>query len=227
MKTFACTALFAGLVAVGTGGAFAQEAQRPPRTDMGQQTGQQQGDFDLRFLDMTAMHHEMGLKMAQLAEQKAENEELKAKATKMTQEQREEIQQLDQLRSRLYPDAPKREPMGGMMGGMGSMPGHGTSGEKGAGHEHAGQPQGTTGMEPGRMRSDMMGQMNRLEKLDGAEFDRTFAEMMIRHHQMNVRMVERALEEAKHDEVRELARETLTRQKKDIADLQKFTASPK
>jgi uncharacterized protein (DUF305 family) len=116
--------------------------------------------------------------------------------------------------------------MGGMdMSGhdMASMGGQGTSGQMGSEHQHGGH--GTTGQMSGM--GGMMDQMNRLEKLRGAEFDRQFAKDMIQHHQMQVRMSERAVKEAKHNEVREFAQKTITDQKKDIADLQKFAGSAK
>ena len=50
---------------------------------------------------------------------------------------------------------------------------------------------------------------------------------MIQHHQMQVRMSERAAKEARHDEVRELAKESLAAQKTDIVDLQKFAGPAK
>jgi uncharacterized protein (DUF305 family) len=187
----------------------------------------QRGDFDLRFLEMTAMHHEMGVKMSELAEEKAQNAELKGKAKQMVDEQRQEIGQLDQLRTRLYPDAGRRQSASEMMG---SMHGTGTSGEKGAAqHQHEGQSKGMAGMHEDMHKggTEMMGQMNRLEKLEGAEFDRAFAKAMIQHHQMQVKMSQRAIKDAKHDEVQQIAKETLERQKRDIAELQKFAGASK
>lgn len=227
MRNFAAAAAFLGAFAFATPGPLAQQNQAHQHGESpkaGQ--AQQKGEFDLRFLDMTAMHHEMGLKMSQTAQLKAENSELKAKATEMAQEQRREIDEIDRLRSKLYPDAPKRQGISDMQHGMGSMHGAETSGQSGTGHQHEGQSMGAGGMQMEGMEK-AMAQMNRLEKLRGAEFDQAFAKNMIQHHQMQVRVSERALKDAKHDEVRDLAKETLTSQNKDIADLRRFAGSAK
>ena len=73
----------------------------------------------------------------------------------------------------------------------------------------------------------VMAEMNRLETLTGAEFDQAFAKQMIRHHQMHIRMSERATKDAKHDEVRQFAQESIAEQKKDISDLEKFSGAAK
>lgn len=229
MRHLTTAAVLAVGLAVSASSLLGQEHQHPQSGTTAM--GSQQGDFDLRFIDMTLMHHEMGVKMNQLAEQKAENPELKAKAKEMAEDQQRDIDRLNQLRSQLYPNAPKRDTGAMGMSGhdMGSMGGEGTSGQAGNAHEH-GQAQGAGGqMGSGHMQmggmSGMMDQMNRLQGLTGTAFDRAFAKDMIQHHQMQVRMSERAVKEAKHDEVRDFAQKTIADQKKDIADLQKFSAS--
>lgn len=232
MRHFTAALVLAGVVVLTASGLLAQDPQHQhSQTSASAKSGSpQQGEFDLRFIDMTLMHHEMGVKMNQLAEQKAENPELKAKARQMAQDHQRDIDRLNQMRSQLYPNAPKHN-MGGMeMSGhdMDSMGGQGTSGQAGSQHEH-GQAQGSGGQMSGHMQmggmSGMMDEMNRLQGLTGTAFDRAFAKDMIQHHQMQVRMSERAVKEAKHDEVRDFAQKTITDQKKDIADLQKFSAS--
>lgn len=232
MKNFAAAAAFLGAFAFATPGPLAQQSQ--PHQHGESPTGgqaQQNGDFDLRFLDMTAMHHEMGVKMSELAGQKAESAQLKAKATEMAQAQQRDIADVEQLRSTLYPNAPKRQGMSEMHGHMESMGGTGTSGQSGAGHQHEGQSQASAaGQKGGMMGGDMqamMAEMKRLEKLTGVEFDQAFAKQMIRHHQMQIRMSERATKDAKHDEVREFAQKSITEQKKDISDLERFSGTAK
>ena len=235
MRRLTAVIVLAGSIALAGSGVLAQEHQ-PQHPQSGATTKnpgtQQQGDFDLRFIDMTLMHHQMGLKVNQLALQKTENAELKAKAKEMAEDQQRDIDRLNQMRGQLYPNAPKHD-MGGMgMSGhdMGSMGGQGTSGQAGAEHQR-GEAQGASGghMGSGHMKkggmSGMMDEMNRLQGLTGQAFDRAFAKDMIRHHEMQVRMSERAVKEAKHDEVRDFAQKSITDQKKDIADLQKFSGS--
>lgn len=229
MRSVSRIGVLAAALALGASGVMAQQGYQhgQAKPEKSGQAHQQQEDFDLRFLEMTAMHHEMGVKMSEMAEDKAQNAELKAKAKQMLDEQRQEIEQLDRLRSRLYPDAGKRQSASEMME---SMHGTGTSGEKASGqHQHEGQTQGMAGMheEMHKGGMDMMGQMSRLEKLEGAEFDRAFAKAMIQHHQMQVKMSQRAIKDAKHDEVQQIAKETLERQKRDITDLQKFAGASK
>jgi len=229
MRSVSEIGVLAAVVTLAVAGAMAQQGHQHEQAQpkRGDKAHQQQGDFDLRFLEMTAMHHEMGVRMSELAEDKARNAELKVKAKQMLDEQRQEIDQLDQLRSRLYPDAGKRQSASEMME---SMHGTGTSGEKASGqHQHEGQTKGMAGMheEMHKGGMDMIGQMNRLEKLEGAEFDRAFAKAMIQHHQMQVKMSQRAIKDAKHDEVQEIAKETLERQKRDITELQKFAGASK
>lgn len=218
MRKFAGTAVLLGVLALASAGTSAQQSQHEHGQAAKSGTAQQSGDVDLRFIDMTVMHHQMGVKMSQLAEQKAANTELKTKAGEMAREQQRDIDELQQLRTRLYPNAPKHE-MGGMdMPGhdMGAMGGQGTSGQMGSEHQHGAQSGGQmSGM-------GMMDQMKRLENLSGAAFDREFAKDMIQHHQMQIRMSERAVKEAKHDEVRDFAQKTVADQKKDIGDLKKF-----
>lgn len=218
---------------------FAQSSGQHPQAAKSAQA-QQKADFDLRFIDMTASHHEMGVKMNQLAAQKATNPDLKAMAAQMAQDVASEIEQIDQLRAQLYPNAPKRQPMSGMdMPGMGSMSAQGSSAaNKGAGMQMGGMGMG--GMQMGGMdkqtggMSDKMGDMakmmedmKRLEKLTGPEFDRAFVQTMIQHHEMHAPMSERAITEATHDEVRDLAKTTLAAGKKATEDLQKFAGSGK
>lgn len=183
------------------------------------QADQARGEFDLRFIDMTTMHHEMGLKMNRLAEQKAQNAGLKAKARDMARTQQRDIDALTQLRARLYPDAPKHQ-MGSLSGRDKDLAGgQGTSGHTASGHR-PGDP--STGRKEAGGMETMMAQIDRLEKMSGEEFDREFAKDMIRHHEMQIQMSERALEQAKHEEVRDIAKATLTSHKQDIADLERF-----
>jgi uncharacterized protein (DUF305 family) len=57
---------------------------------------------DQRFIDMMVPHHMMAVQMAQLALQKGQHPEIKQLATSMISSQQQEIQELKNLKKRLY-----------------------------------------------------------------------------------------------------------------------------
>lgn len=57
---------------------------------------------DHQFLDTMSMHHEHGIKMAELVESRTAHDELKTLAKKMIDEQRKDIQQMQDMKQRLY-----------------------------------------------------------------------------------------------------------------------------
>ena len=216
MKRLAAAAvLLVGGLVYRTSSAWAQPApqQEHSQAPKAAQTAQRV-DFAFVLLGLIAAHLEDHRAMSQLAEHKAENPELKATAAQMAQEQRGASERVDQLRTRLYPNAPKREPMSGMnMSGRASTGGQGASGSSGGGMQKGGMS--------GRM--DMLAQ---LKTLNGAEFDEAFAKTMIRFHKMEAPMIEQGIRGAKDEEVRDLAKESLATGKKNSEDLRKFAGTP-
>lgn len=68
-----------------------------------------------------------------------------------------------------------------------------------------------------------MADMNKeLEKLSGDEYDKAFIEMMIAHHEGAVDMAELSAERAKHDEIKQLSREVISAQEKEITDMKQW-----
>lgn len=63
--------------------------------------------FEVQFLDTMIKHHEDGIKMFQMAVDKAQNTDVKAIAEKMVKDQKEEIPELQTLRNDVEPEAPK------------------------------------------------------------------------------------------------------------------------
>jgi uncharacterized protein (DUF305 family) len=57
--------------------------------------------LDVKFLDTMSMHHEHGIKMAELVESRASHDELKAMAKKMIGEQQQEIKQMQAMKQKL------------------------------------------------------------------------------------------------------------------------------
>lgn len=63
--------------------------------------------FDIQFLDSMIKHHEDGIMMFQMAEEKAKDSDIRMMAEKMTQDQKKEIPELQALRNEVKPDAPQ------------------------------------------------------------------------------------------------------------------------
>jgi uncharacterized protein (DUF305 family) len=64
-----------------------------------------------------------------------------------------------------------------------------------------------------------------LEGKSGNEFDKTFIEMMIPHHQGAIDMAELALENAEHQEIKDLAEEIISAQKTEIEMMKDWQSS--
>lgn len=77
----------------------------------------QQQSSDVQFLDTMVKHHEDGIKMFQMAVDKAQNPDVKAMAEKMAKDQKKEIPELQALRNEVEPQAPNaiNKNMPGMM----------------------------------------------------------------------------------------------------------------
>ena len=77
-----------------------------------------------------------------------------------------------------------------------------------------------TGMMGGGMMGGNMGMMSNmgmmLEGLEGDEFDEAFIRMMIPHHEGAIDMAEKALKSAKHEEMKQLARDIISAQQREI-----------
>lgn len=67
----------------------------------------EQQPYDIQFLDTMVMHHEDGIKMFQMAVDKAHSPELKTMAQKMVDDQKKEIPELKVLREKIKPGAPE------------------------------------------------------------------------------------------------------------------------
>ncbi|MDP9486387.1 MAG: DUF305 domain-containing protein [Actinomycetota bacterium] len=135
--------------------------------------------FDLQFIDQMTMHHEGAIMSSEHMISDSERPELRQLAESIRQSQSEQIKQMQQFRKRWFPD---REQTSGMPAGMMDEM-----------------------MGDGGMMDEMMGGSMQ-EMMGGDATDEMFLRMMIPHHQMAVDMAEKALEEAEHPELEELAR---------------------
>ncbi len=61
-----------------------------------------------------------------------------------------------------------------------------------------------------------------LEKKTGDDFDRAFIGLMIEHHEGAVAMAELALKQASHQEIKDLAKNIIEAQKKEIKDMKQW-----
>jgi len=71
--------------------------------------------------------------------------------------------------------------------------------------------------------SDMMNSMNAdLQGKTGDAFDQVFLSEMIIHHQGAVQMAQQALTNAKHQEIKDLAKDIISAQNKEIGEMQQW-----
>lgn len=68
----------------------------------------------------------------------------------------------------------------------------------------------------------MANMTEQLKNKSGDDFDKTFVEMMISHHESAVEMAELIPPRAKHDEIKTLGEAIITAQTKEIADMKQW-----
>ncbi|MBI3652712.1 MAG: DUF305 domain-containing protein [Acidobacteria bacterium] len=168
--------------------------------------------YDLQFIDMMLKHHQMGIEMAQMAQNKASHAELKELATKMVEKQQKGSDQLKQWRDEWYAGQPKADHMK-----MSEMAGMAEMSEKSK-SDHPPKSE-MSGMK--------MQEMNRskLEAATGKEFDLLFIDLIVPHHQMAIAMSEKALKKAEHAPLKTFARTTIEEQQKEVKQLNQWKAA--
>lgn len=68
-----------------------------------------------------------------------------------------------------------------------------------------------------------MGEMStQLQNKTGDDFDKTFIEMMISHHQGAIDMANLAIDKGKHDEIKKLGEAIITAQMQEIEEMQQW-----
>lgn len=88
-----------------------------------------------------------------------------------------------------------------------------------------GMGNGMMGGANGGMQGAMQGMMAGLDGKTGDDFDKAFLSEMIMHHQGAVDMAQLALTNAKHQEIKDLAKNIIDAQNKEIADMKKWQGS--
>lgn len=162
---------------------------------MSMDLGPADANYDLRFIDAMRFHHQGAIAMAKEAQQKSKRPEIKKLAQDIIKAQNREINQLKQWRQAWYPKAGDK-PMAydTKMGHMMQM--------------SSNQMQGMM----------MMGDLGAA----GSQFDLRFINAMIPHHEGAVTMAEDALKKSQRPEVKQLAREIITSQQKEIAQMKQW-----
>ncbi len=78
---------------------------------------------------------------------------------------------------------------------------------------------GGDGMDMG---GDMVEMMNKLKDLTGEEYDKEFLTQMIIHHEQAIEMSKYAEQNAKHQEIKDLAKDIIAAQTKEINDMKQW-----
>ncbi|MGK5693921.1 DUF305 domain-containing protein [Streptomyces sp. URMC 128] len=156
-------------------------------------------DADVMFAQMMIPHHEQALEMAELADGRASDAEIKTLVADIEKAQDPEIRTMKSwLKSWGKPES-TGESMPGMDHGSGGMD-HGS------------------GM-PGMMSE---GDMQKLEAAKGTEFDRMFAEMMIEHHKGAITMAEDEQKNGRNAQAKKLAADVVRTQKAEVEKFEKI-----
>jgi uncharacterized protein (DUF305 family) len=148
--------------------------------------------FDLQFVDQMTMHHEGAIMSSEHMISDSKRPELRELAENIEESQSEQIDRMQEWRDEWHPDAEQTSgmPAGMMDEMMDEMMGDG-------------------------MMQEMMGGSMQ-EMMGGDATDAMFLRMMIPHHEMAVDMSEKALEEAEHPELKDLARKIIDEQTAEI-----------
>jgi uncharacterized protein (DUF305 family) len=156
-------------------------------------TGQaEHNDQDIAFAQGMIPHHQQAVDMATMAAEKATSAQVKDLASRIEGAQDPEIQQLTEMLEQW--GAPTESTMT-------SMPGMDHGGMSGEG-----------------MMTDE--EMQQLEGATGADFDRLWVQLMIKHHQGAVTMAKTEIEEGQNADAKALAQQIVTAQEAEITEMQ-------
>jgi uncharacterized protein (DUF305 family) len=153
-------------------------------------------EADAAFVADMVPHHEGAVVMARMAQERAENPELKALADEIIVAQEKEIAEMESIKA----DLPETN------GGT----------EHSMGEEHMGH----MGMDAEGMGMDM----DPAELENAESFDIAFIDMMIPHHEGAVEMAEQLLEEGENPELQTMAKAIIASQTAEIAQMRNWRA---
>ncbi|MCA9336163.1 DUF305 domain-containing protein [Candidatus Saccharibacteria bacterium] len=149
-------------------------------------------EFDEAFIADMLAHHDGALNMAEQAGAVTAHEEIRTLSTNIIQTQGQEVMKMREWQK----EWGYKETMSG-------------------GHmSHSG-----AGMDMG---GDMVEMMNKLKDLKGEEYDKEFLKQMILHHEQAIEMSRYAETNANHQELKDLAREVIAAQTKEIEQMKQW-----
>lgn len=161
-----------------------RDMKMTPMADM--LKGKSGDEFEGAYLGMMINHHKEGVKMADMALEKASSSQLKQMMEKAKSEQQADIDKmtgwLKQWHNKSLDDFSP----------------------------------------PAESKEMMDKNMSELQGLSGAEFDKKFAHHMAEHHDDAIAMSKEAESKAKHSEVKQLARKTVSSQTEERQKLMKM-----
>ena len=158
----------------------------------GESAGVKKTDPQQAFLQSMVPHHSSAVDMAKVAETEGQSKFVKGLARDITQTQTEEVSQMESIHQRLF-NAPLKPDMG-------AHTGLGLSAQQ-AGMDHMDGAGMIRGKKP---------------------FDRAFVDEMIPHHRGAIRMAEAVLAKTRDPELRKLAENVVTAQKREISEMEAF-----
>ena len=152
-------------------------------------------DFDKAYISDMLAHHQGGLDMASYAANQASKPEIKTLSANIMTTQSAEVNTMFNWQQEWgYAGTDSNDP-------------------------HASH----AAMEAGGSMTDNMAEMTaKLTSLRGEDFDREFLTQMIEHHQQAVDMSKFADQNAKHQELKDFAKEVIRVQEKEIADMKRW-----
>ncbi|MFG2195030.1 DUF305 domain-containing protein [Streptomyces sp. NPDC048639] len=160
-------------------------------------------DADVAFAQQMIPHHRQALEMARLAERRASDPEIGKLAGRIEDAQGPEIAT---LRSWLTAWGKPQSPGGGSGADRGDM-------------DHGDMDHGDGSGASGMMAAD---EMTRLEKAEGAGFDREFARLMIRHHEGAITMARDEQHNGRSAKAKALAAAVVKGQSAEVVQLKRL-----
>jgi uncharacterized protein (DUF305 family) len=148
---------------------------------------------DVTFAQQMVPHHSQALDMAKLVPSRSTNPKVVDLASRIAKAQDPEIQQMQSW-------------LTSWGAGMSGMPGM----------THESMP-GMSGSMPGMMSDD---DMKKLEAAKGADFDKMWLDMMIKHHQGAVEMAKTELSKGSNADAKALAQKIIDAQQAEITEMQ-------
>ncbi|SDY88791.1 Uncharacterized conserved protein, DUF305 family [Micromonospora pattaloongensis] len=223
-----CAAATIAAVAALSAGCTGNDDQRAaPTTSAGPTSAApttQHNTADVTFASNMIAHHRQAVEMAELAGTRASDPDVKELSEKIKQAQQPEIEQLTTWLTQWGATLPSADPSSATPSGEPAVTpteetADPTPSEEMGSPSPSASPDGHGGnAAPSGMMSEQ--ELRRLEDASGAEFDKLFLEMMIRHHEGAVRMATAEQQQGQHQAAKELARRIETSQQDEIAQME-------